>query len=264
MLDMPSMGPQLVRCGKKPPGVPVLGGAFPSMGPQLVRCGKFGSSVGLYPAPPPSMGPQLVRCGKTAPCLRGCQPSAPFNGAATCSLRKVSIDRKHMIHQLDLQWGRNLFVAESPGGGPPNMLTYLFLQWGRNLFVAESATGHAVLPEVFVPSMGPQLVRCGKHPSIGSSEGSHSPSMGPQLVRCGKYASQLKWAPIFVLQWGRNLFVAESRIPESAPRPPLILQWGRNLFVAESSHADGSVPRSGSPSMGPQLVRCGKWLKPHH
>ena len=58
--------------------------------------------------------------------------------------------------------------------------------------------------------------------------------MGPQLVRCGKvrevFTPQLRES---LLQWGRNLFVAESvcRIPK--PAKVYMLQWGRNLFVAE-------------------------------
>ena len=36
-----------------------------------------------------------------------------------------------------------------------------------------------------------------------------------------------------VLQWGRNLSVAEGRAPCTAPRYSSALQWGRNLSVAE-------------------------------
>ena len=64
--------------------------------------------------------------------------SFSFNGAATCSLRKVSNGILDIQTDIHLQWGRNLFVAERgywttcPDSVP-------LLQWGRNLFVAESA-----------------------------------------------------------------------------------------------------------------------------
>ena len=59
--------------------------------------------------------------------------------------------------------------------------------------------------------------------------------MGPQLVRCGKLTMLL---------------------PSRIANP---LQWGRNLFVAESAKHIGNQRYADSPSMGPQLVRCGKY-----
>ena len=86
---------------------------------------------------------------------------------------------------LFLQWGRNLFVAESKTSSG-TATTVDVLQWGRNLFVAERA----------MRSFDAELVLI--------------PSMGPQLVRCGKYLKDVQNVPVAVLQWGRNLFVAES------------------------------------------------------
>ena len=40
---------------------------------------------------------------------------------------------------------------------------------------------------------------------------------------------------VWYLQWGRNLFVAESRFPTDPYCRRGLLQWGRNLFVAESA-----------------------------
>ena len=37
-----------------------------------------------------------------------------------------------------------------------------------------------------------------------------------------------------------------------------ILQWGRNMRVAESAQFAQDVLRGGSPSMGPQHESCGK------
>ena len=84
-----------------------------------------------------------------------------------------------------------------------------------------------------------------------------------------------------LLQWGRNLFVAECHMAHPRLRQEPKLQWGRNLFVAECPRAayqascscrsfngaatcslrnvgDGAVCHpGGGASMGPQLVRCG-------
>ena len=62
----------------------------------------------------------------------------------------------------ELQWGRNLIVAE--GTLATDIYTPLFpaLQWGRNLIVAEGqspASGRAPAPYA---SMGPQLDSCGR------------------------------------------------------------------------------------------------------
>ena len=43
------------------------------------------------------------------------------------------------------------------------------------------------------------------------------------------------------LQWGRNLFVAESHADELDHDIEEILQWGRNLFVAESESWGGGA-----------------------
>ena len=42
------------------------------------------------------------------------------------------------------------------------------------------------------------------------------------------------------LQWGRNLTVAEGALPSPAVPEALPLQWGRNLTVAEGSTSAGT------------------------
>ena len=181
-----SMGPQLVRCGK-----PWLGMLKQSASEKLQwgrnlfvaeRC-----SAGMVPYLPliASMGPQLVRCGKV-----------------------VSHASKRPAGKT-LQWGRNLFVAES-GKRPRFLRRPQPLQWGRNLFVAErwvEGFGFAALAQA---SMGPQLVRCGKLNHSLTTTYRPWASMGPQLVRCGKGPSDFDLSHRSLLQWGRNLFVAES------------------------------------------------------
>ena len=134
-----------------------------------------------------------------------------------------------------LQWGRNLFVAECRRLLSTRWAWWLFLQWGRNLFVAECCDLPAAPTLAVLPSMGPQLVRCGmsfRHywtagnasclqwgrnlfvaecPRADDRRIPHpQPSMGPQLVRCGMpYRSAASGEGCPCLQWGRNLFVAE-------------------------------------------------------
>ena len=258
----PSMGPQHVRCGMPMSCSMGRNLPFPSMGPQHVRCGMIamqksvasqcsalqwgrnmfvaecdhhhvgGDHEGLHP----SMGPQHVRCGMqnlrraprcsyrlqwgrnmfVAECgrhsWRGCAPCPSFNGAATCSLR-------------------NVCGLEMKGCGPAQ------------------------------PSMGPQHVRCGMCPATQYDGGweatfngaatcslrnvihicmqwqtDRPPSMGPQHVRCGMHPKCMEYAIQLVLQWGRNMFVAECgrRHRDDTPAP--------------------------APSMGPQHVRCGMML----
>ena len=85
-----------------------------------------------------------------------------------------------------------------------------------------------------VASMGPQLVRCGMSELTQIIHGLTVASMGPQLVRCGM--EYILWGLcvfITVLQWGRNLFVAECASGRRVAASSYSLQWGRNLFVAE-------------------------------
>ena len=108
----------------------------PSMGPQLVRCGMTKQTPKLQTKQtPPSMGPQLVRCGMASRTARTARTASSFNGAATCSLRN---------ERTRTRCGR----SSKPSMGPQlvrcgmrRMSTHGFgpgdLQWGRNLFVAE-------------------------------------------------------------------------------------------------------------------------------
>ena len=156
-----------------------------------------------------------------------------FNGAATCSLRNVGEQLLVLRVDMELQWGRNLFVAEcAPAAGahrPPGRASmgpqlvrcgmmacshrkhqHHMLQWGRNLFVAECVEYAVWVHADGRASMGPQLVRCG------------------MLVKVGQ-AMEASCA----LQWGRNLFVAECMHTGRRYIMAAMLQWGRNLFVAE-------------------------------
>ena len=178
------MGPQLVRCGMllTPANGDVANLGFngaatcslrnevdhirtdgsidrASMGPQLVRCGMHGGSAGRDLGGIASMGPQLVRCG-------------------------MMWTANEPVRNPELQWGRNLFVAEC-ADCHLSFVPYTRLQWGRNLFVAE----------------------------WGDADKSH---FVIYQLQWGRNLFVAEWLPPGIvvaglreLQWGRNLFVAE-------------------------------------------------------
>ena len=130
-----------------------------------------------------SMGPQPFGCGRlVASCRR--RSEVCFNGAATFRLRKV--------------WGG---CTNWPNGLP--------LQWGRNLSVAEGLQSLPTLVKISIASMGPQPFGCGRDVARVAPFHAKFASMGPQPFGCGR------------------------RNGEAAPRLPPLLQWGRNLSVAE-------------------------------
>ncbi len=93
-------------------------------------------------------------------------------------------------------------------------------------------------------SMGPRLVSRGKFRQVGRAPWYDHASMGPRLVSRGKANAQThSQAFARLLQWGRDLLVAE-RAQETAYRQlETLLQWGRDLLVAE--RASTSVSRQG-------------------
>ena len=130
--------------------------------------------------------------------------------------------------------------------------------------------------------MGPQLDSCGRRRPSANDKFRKKASMGPQLDSCGrcKHCHHV-WRPN-LLQWGRNLTVAEGNDSLLAVRDALRLQWGRNLTVAEGATVPTAGPacaplqwgrnltvaegtsgcvrpyRGGWASMGPQLDSCGR------
>ena len=90
----------------------------------------------------------------------------------------------------------------------------LTLQWGRNLFVAESVRRQlppADGPRRFNGAATCSLRKVAVRGRVGVLH--RLASMGPQLVRCGKIEATGDSLQNIWLQWGRNLFVAE-RLPE--------------------------------------------------
>ena len=108
-----------------------------SMGPQLDSCGRAFLVLAVRPLLLASMGPQLDSCGRRS-----------------ATRRPVSTSRQ-------LQWGRNLTVAEG----------------GKWSFQSTGSCG---------ASMGPQLDSCGRLLLAGVFARHDQASMGPQLDSCGR------------------------------------------------------------------------------
>ena len=67
--------------------------------------------------------------------------------------------------------------------------------------------------------------------------------MGPQLDSCGRDFVGAPRERRCVLQWGRNLIVAEGDRPHPHAPVRAPLQWGRNLIVAEGPAPPRRWPR---------------------
>ena len=113
------------------------------------------------------------------------QSQRRFNGAATCSLRNGHSALLRYFPDLQLQWGRNLFVAECTIAPRVSGSLCWSLQWGRNLFVAE----------------------CSNSQWAGMTD--EELQWGRNLFVAECMAGSMPNSCMTLLQWGRNLFVAE-------------------------------------------------------
>ena len=82
-------------------------------------------------------------------------------------------------------------------------------------------------------------------------------SMGPQPFGCGRCSTPFPPPPIFELQWGRNLSVAEGGKPESTETEP-VASMGPQPFGCGRRRHGRRDPLCGRASMGPQPFGCGR------
>ena len=212
-------------------------------------------------------------------------PGPRFNGAATFRSRKVVWRVLATPHDLALQWGRDLSVAE---GFQPSGLSWWHdtLQWGRDLSVAEGCrTRRTARP--CSGFNGAATFRSRK--DYGSVVGGvgHPSFNGAATFRSRKVTLLVIAAGLFlVLQWGRDLSVAEGRGPRRqrrrgpqasmGPRPfgrgrhtpgrlsstaPRQLQWGRDLSVAEGARTTLPWEPTEVLQWGRDLSVAEGWLK---
>ena len=103
-----------------------------SMGPQHYRCGNLIKGFTAISNHLASMGPQHYRCGNTSTGEARAPRTPCFNGAATLSLRKRGYKPLSYKTMTELQWGRNIIVAETQLKWCPFALKYK-LQWAATL-----------------------------------------------------------------------------------------------------------------------------------
>ena len=253
------------------------------MGPRPFGRGRVAPPYMLGKLHTASMGPRPFGRGRTPTVRNNATATPSFNGAATFRSRKAQAAPPGRYGLAELQWGRDLSVAEGPSWRPDPPTTCpasmgprpfgrgrgiarllagekAQLQWGRDLSVAEGGRG-----------------RRGRG-------GRQQASMGPRPFGRGRGRREMPVLQVpAALQWGRDLSVAEGwptspRPTTSTPQasmgprpfgrgrpqatarraPRSRLQWGRDLSVAEGR--GDRRPRIGArrASMGPRPFGRGR------
>ena len=134
---------------------------FASMGPQLDSCGRARPRRSIEVGMSASMGPQLDSCGRQRLDAGRCRKVPQLQWGRNLIVAEGIVRVTGAETSLELQWGRNLIVAEGTAAQPkPRGL--MELQWGRNLIVAEGVVQSITDWKSAVASMGPQLDSCGR------------------------------------------------------------------------------------------------------
>ena len=166
-------------------------------------------------------------------------PASPtpisFNGAATFRSRKVAAEMFKLRKAYELQWGRDLSVAEGSSSFARSIKRKV-LQWGRDLSVAEGAKGP------------PKDVL------------QNSASMGPRPFGRGRLWSRHALAAMRSLQWGRDLSVAEGSYADVAARVVASASMGPRPFGRGRRRAAAARREGRRASMGPRPFGRGRML----
>ena len=207
-----------------------------------------------------------------------------FNGAATFRSRKAAAYGPELSGWQELQWGRDLSVAE--GHNLRDIAKEMHkLQWGRDLSVAEGRPGPVERQPGRAASMGPRPFGRGRLAPAAMQGHTRARFNGAATFRSRKANGLSTLIPLALLQWGRDLSVAEGRglaagarrqfVASMGPRPfgrgrfeasdsrkdTSSLQWGRDLSVAEGRpRRRRSALRGRRASMGPRPFGRGRRL----
>ena len=158
---------------------------------------------------------------------------AGFNGAATFRLRKACSECGEPMSD-ELQWGRNLSVAEGQIVFRCRACRARF-NGAATFRLRKVEALEAGLVERHA-SMGPQPFGCGRRSACPKTTAAETASMGPQPFGCGRPTLSSTLNIHSSLQWGRNLSVAEGARRDEGATGHSRLQWGRNLSVAEGPY----------------------------
>ena len=133
------------------------------------------------------------------------------------------------------------------------------LQWGRNLTVAEGRRAGRHHGQVLHTSMGPQLDSCGR------GAGGSDPRANRKILQWGRNLTVAEGPnpskscpPCAPLQWGRNLTVAEGTAALVRLAQRAQTSMGPQLDSCGRGARRRRRPEKNHTSMGPQLDSCGR------
>ena len=156
-----------------------------------------------------------------------------FNGAATWKSRKVGDPLGMAEPSLALQWGRDLEVAES--SRLRNQRGYRCCFNGAATWKSRKGRqARRTFLELGTASMGPRLGSRGKRKGRKADDPDARASMGPRLGSRGKCAAMLPRPDQDSASMGPRLGSRGKMGRCLVSRVTIMLQWGRDLEVAES------------------------------
>ena len=188
-------------------------------------------------APSASMGPQLDSCGRHSAGARGIVWPWASMGP---QLDSCGRGRRGKVGKGDSVCASMGPQLDSCGRLDPD---------GHQLFLRTA-------------SMGPQLDSCGRGRAVCVVRVPNHASMGPQLDSCGRGVPCQKGGASAMLQWGRNLTVAEGRAPTTTGRAGTSASMGPQLDSCGRAKSRRRARSAPGASMGPQLDSCGRWPGP--
>ena len=209
-----------------------------------------------------------------------------FNGAAIFGSRK-ELEPGHINFKVFASMGprsldRGKPPTRSPRSAPPPRFN------GAAIFGSRKGVYRMGPEAICRASMGPRSLDRGKtspqmYPNLdakcfngaaifGSRKDGHDvhgrmglrASMGPRSLDRGKKSSCISSSVPKVLQWGRDLWIAERANARTVSAEKTALQWGRDLWIAERKRGTPGKTFLGIASMGPRSLDRGKINRPGH
>src|SRR5579875_3211193 len=180
------------------------------------------------------MGPRSLDRGNRL--SGGATASTPplFNGAAISRSRKWFRPAQAIRAAGSLQWGRDLSIAEIEPVAHSKIARPAGLQWGRDLSIAEICRVTKARESGRLSSMGPRSLDRGNPPACRLGIKFQVLFNGAAISRSRKwFDSTFHVREDIILQWGRDLSIAEICGRLDGFGGNVILQWGRDLSIAE-------------------------------
>ena len=187
------------------------------------------------------------------------------------------------VKEAELQWGRDLSIAESgplrypmrniplASMGPRSfdrgkcIFSLLFtrplsLQWGRDLSIAERPCASSTCAHCLIRFNGAAIFRSRKAGGVAGRDGGELlASMGPRSFDRGKPDMGLAFRSLStVLQWGRDLSIAESARSWRDRLDQITASMGPRSFDRGKQIGAVVIARIFHASMGPRSFDRGK------